>query len=412
MKKIFIVFLAMSWFPGMTAQQQDLNYYLGQGLQNSPVLKDYQNRLRSALIDSLRLKSGQGIQVNAASINSYAPVFKGWGYDEVKTDIFQVGTMVNISKEIKGNSHLLNKYQALSLQNQSVILEGSLSEKELKKEIIARYILAYGDQKQHRVNSDVLEVLKQEEQIVKRLTEQGVLKQTEYLSLLVSLKQQELITSQSANQTRTDIETLNYICGIFDTTAVALAEPDLNLSIPAEVNRTLFYRQFVTDSLRLANIDRQINFDYRPRLSLYADGGYLSSLAYTPWKNFGLSAGLTITVPIYDGHQRKMQHDQVAISEESRAGYQQYFTGRYRQQIAMLTRQLMSNDMVGRRAREQLKYAQTLVEANRLLLNSGDIPVTDYLISVSNYLAIQTMLTENTLTRFNLINELNYWCGK
>ncbi len=411
-RKILFVFLVISLFPDMTAQQQDLGYYLDQGLQNSPLLKYYENRLRSGHIDSLRLRAGLGVQVSATSVNSYAPVYRGWGYDEVKTDIFQVGAMVGISRQITGGNHLLNKYQALNLQNQSVFLEGSLSEKDLKKEIIAQYILAYGDQKQYLVNAEILEVMKQEEQVVKRLAEQGVLKQTEYLSLLVNLRQQDLITSQSANQTRTDIETLNYICGLYDTARVKLAEPALVLSVPAEVNRTPFYQQFVTDSLRLVNADRQINFDYRPRLSVYADGGYLSSLAYTPWKNFGLSAGLTLTVPIYDGRQRKMQHDQVAISQETRAGYQHFFTGRYRQQIAMLTRQLMSNDLLGRQSRDQLNYAQTLVDANRLLLNSGDIAVTDFLLSVSNYLTIKIILTENTRTRFNIINELNYWYEK
>ncbi len=61
---------------------------------------------------------------------------------------------------------------------------------------------------------------------------------------------------------------------------------------------------------------------------------------------------------------------------------------------------------------EQMTYVQTLIDANHLLLNSGDIPVTDYLLSVNNYLSAKSLLIENTIARFRIINELNYWSEK
>ncbi len=125
-----------------------------------------------------------------------------------------------------------------------------------------------------------------------------------------------------------------------------------------------------------------------------------------------MSAGLNLMVPIYDGRQRKMQHDQVAISEATRSNYFSFFTNQYRQQIATLTRQLEANDKLAAQTEEQMTYAQTLVDANRLLLNSGDIPVTDYILSVNNYLTAKNMLIEITLERLRIINELNYWNQK
>jgi outer membrane protein TolC len=412
MRRILALLSGIFLLQLMNAQQQNLNYFITRGLQNSPLLIDYQNRLKSGLIDSMRLRAGLGIQINASSVNTYAPIIHGWGYDEVKTDIAQVSALVGISKEITGNSNLRNKYQTIRLQNQSTFLEGSLSEKELKKTIIAQYILTYGDQQQFTLNSEVLGFLRQEEEIVKKLTEQGIYKQTEYLSLLVNLRQQELITAQAGYRFKTDFESLNYLCGIFDTVCVNLSDPDLLVNTPAEPQKTIFYKQFEIDSLKLINTDQKINFDYRPKLSVYADGGYLSSMAQTPWKNFGLSAGLSLKVPIYDGRQKKMQHDQLAVSEATRMNYQNFFWNQYRQQIAMLTHQLTSNDQIARQTREQMTYAQTLVDANRLLLNSGDISVTDYLMSINNYLTAKNLLIDNTLTRFYIINELNYWSEK
>lgn len=409
MKRIQTLFLCILFLQVLNAQTRNLAYFLDRGLQNSPLLKDYQNQLRSGQIDSMRLKAGQGIQVNAVSTNAYAPVIEGWGYDEVKTDIYEVSAMLGISKDIIGRNNLRNQYQTIGLQNQSIAFEGSLSEKDLKKEIVSQYILTYGDQQHYVMNAEVLEILRQEDQIVKELTEEGQYKQTEYLSLLVNLRQQELVTSQSFSQLKTELETLNHICGIFDTVFFEIADPGLVVHNPAAIQNTIFYRQFEIDSLKLVNEDLQIDFNYRPKLSVYADGGYLSSMAYDPWNNFGMSAGLSLTVPIYDGNQRKMQHDKVQISESTRLNYVNFFAGQYKQQIAMLTRQLSENEALISKINEQMTYAKSLVDASRLLLDTGDISVTDYLLSMNNYITAKYLLLDNRLTRYNIINELDYW---
>ena len=62
------------------AQEKNLGYFVRLALQNSPLLKDYQNRLQSNRIDSLRLRAGLGAQVNAVSNDSYAPVINGVGH--------------------------------------------------------------------------------------------------------------------------------------------------------------------------------------------------------------------------------------------------------------------------------------------------------------------------------------------
>jgi outer membrane protein TolC len=412
MTRIRIMWLGLFFIQALNAQQQDLEYFLNQGLRNSPLLKDYQNRLKLARIDSLRVKAIMGFQVNATSTDSYAPVINGWGYDEVKTDIANVSVLAGMTKEIIGNDHLKNKYQAVSLQSSSTSVQGSLSEKDLKKSIISQYVLAYSDQQQQALNSDVIAVVRQEEQIVRKLTEKGVYKQTEYLSLLVNLRQQEIRARQSAIRSKTDLELLYALCGMEDTAYINLPEPVLNVTAPTGPHNTLLYRQFELDSLKLVNADRQINFDYRPKLSVYADGGYLSSLSYMPWKNFGLSAGLSLVIPIYNGGQKKMEHDQIAIAEETRADYRNYYNSQYRQQIHMLMDQLASQDPLIGQCKEQMTYAKTLIDANRDLLRTGDVSVTDYLLSVSNFINARNLLIDTMQTRYNLINEINYWSQK
>lgn len=412
MRRIQIMWLGFFLVQILNAQQQDLDYFLTRGLQNSPLLKDYQNRQKSARIDSLRLRAKLGLQINATSVDSYAPVINGWGYDEVKTDIANVSALAGLTREIIGNDNLRNKYQAVSLESSSTSIQGSLSEKDLKKSIISQYILTYGDQQQQALNTGINAVLRQEEQVVRRLTETGVYKQTEYLSLLVNLRQQEIHAMQSAIRSKTDLELLYALCGIDDTAYVILPEPALNLINPGGPHATLLYRQFELDSLKLLNADRQINFDYRPKLSVYADGGYLSSLSYMPQKNFGLSAGISLVVPIYNGGQKKLEHDQIAIAEETRAQYRNYFNSQYRQQIRMLMDQLASQDPLISQCNQQMTYSKTLIDANQDLLRTGDISITDYLLSVSNFINARNLLIDTMLTRYNLINEINYWSQK
>lgn len=409
---IFIILIGTFFIQILNGQQQNLDYFLKLGLQNSPLMKDYDNRVKSALIDSMRINAGKGIQVDASSINSYAPVIRGWGYDEVKTDIAELSAIVQVSKEITWNKNLQNKYQAIRLQNQSALLEGNLSARDLKKTIISQYILAYSDQQYYKLNSEVLDVLRQEELIVKKLAENGFYRQTEYLSFVVNIRQQELVTEQFNFQFNTDYETLNYLCGIFDTAHYVLADPDLVSNASAGIQNTLFFKQFVIDSLKLVNSDRQIDFEYQPKLSVFADGGYLSSLAVTPWKNFGISVGLTLTVPVYDGRQKQMLHNQVSISESTRSNYQDFFINQYRQQIVLLEHQLSSIGQIAKKILEQQEYSRALIDANRVLLNTGDISVSDYLLSVNNYLNANNMLIDNTIERFRIINELNYWREK
>jgi outer membrane protein TolC len=409
MKRFFLLFTAVWMAISLTGQQKDLDYYIARAVENSPLLADYQNRIRSALIDSLRVRASQRLQLKAVSDDYYAPVYKGWGYDEVITDGTNVSAIVEISRDFMGKNNLSNRYRSIRLQNLSASLEGKITEQELRKNIIAQYITTFGSQQEYQLNNEILGILHEEEKWVKKLTSEGIYRQTEYLSLLVNLRQQEVMTAQAFNQCQVDLGTLNYMCGIYDTGYVVLSDPELIVNTLPDIRNSVFYQRYETDSLRLVTADKLIDFEYRPRLSVYANGGYFSSLAYTPWKNFGASAGLSLTIPIYDGGQKKMQHDQVAISQETGSGYRSFFVRQYRQQVAVLYKQLVANDKLIQQSAGQLNYARTLIEANQKLLNLGDVSVTDYLLAISNYLTAKRILIENQLSKYHIINEINYW---
>ena len=148
--------------------------------------------------------------------------------------------------------------------------------------------------------------------------------------------------------------------------------------------------------------------DYVPYLNLIAYPFYQNpptlTLPQTGWQ-----AELVLTVPIYDGHQRKMQYSRLDIAERTRTGYKDFFTSQYSQQIAQLSQQLKATEELIDQINDQVRYSQTLIEVNGKLLGTGDAKIADYILALSNYLNAKNLLTQNNITRLQIINQINYW---
>lgn len=416
-KKVIARVLATIAFITLTgnrniAQNKSLDFFVSAALKGSPLLTDYRNQASANLIDSLRIRASYKPQVAGNSINSYSPVINGWGYDNAVTNGANISALIAVNQKLVSKQNLQNQYETIRLQNESLSVTGKISEQDLKKAVTSQYITAYGVSQQFAYNNEMLSLLKKEEIILKQFAEKGIYRQTDYLTFLVTIQQQELQISQIRLQYQNEYALLNYLSGMVDTSFVLLTAPSLDWNgIPALEN-TVFYQQFVVDSLKLRNSDAEIDFSYKPKVSLYADAGYISSLMYLPYKNFGLSAGVNVAVPIYDGHQKKMQHDKISIAEQTRQQYRDFFKTQHDQQIAQLHQQLQSSEQVIAQATGQLRYTQALIDANRKLLETGDARIADYIIAIGNYITARNSITQNTINKLQIINQLNYWNRK
>jgi outer membrane protein TolC len=405
---LLIVFL-LSFFNTTNAQQKNLDYFLQQALQNSPLLKETNNNILLNRIDSLRIRATYKPQVNGISNNYYAPVINGWGYDQIITNITNLSEQVNATKTFVGKKNLEIQFNGIQLLNESLSIQGKMTEQDLRRTVVAAYVAAYGSWRQYSFNNEIYSLLSTEDTILKKLTQTSVYRQTDYLTFLVTLQQQHLSITQARQQYQNDYATLNYLCGLIDTSFIPLDSPHIALQQLPEFNNSIFYKKFVTDSLLLKNASQQIDLAYRPKLSITADGGYVSSLAYTPYKNFGFSAALNLIIPIYDGNQRKLQYQRLNILEQTRVGNRDFFTSQYRQEIAQLSQQLQTTSQIINETNEQLKYVRTLLEANRKLLITGDVHIAEYIIAIGNYLTAQNTITENIIKQFQIITQINYW---
>jgi outer membrane protein TolC len=246
-----------------SAQNRDLDFFLNLAHQNSPLLKEYQNKLEANRIDSLRLRAGMGVQVNAVSNNSYAPVIKGVGQDKAITNGANIFAALTVSKEIISAGNLQNQLKSVEIQKSSILNPAKISEQDLKRSVTEQYISVFGLMQQVNFYGELLELMRKEEVVFKKLTSAGVYKQTDFLTFEVLIQQQELQLVQVRNQFKNGFRSLNYLCGEADTTVFLLEDPALKLEKLPELQHSIFYQQFVTDSLSLSTANKQIDLNYR-----------------------------------------------------------------------------------------------------------------------------------------------------
>jgi outer membrane protein TolC len=414
-KFLFTAIICLSVFSKQAVAQhlgdskKDLDYFINQAAASSPLIKDFSNQVMMNKIDSMRALAGYRPQVTASSTGLYAPRIHGYGFDEVMTNGQSLDALLNVNYTLTGKAVKANQAGSLALQRDSLNYAIGISRLDLQKAITELYLQTYDSQQQVEFNRDVFELLKSEEIILKKLTRSNIYKQTEYLSFLVTFRQQQLQYKQAELQLKTDLANLNYLAGIKDTTAFALAEPKLEKELTIRSGNSFFSKRFVIDSLKAINDKKAVDLSYRPKAGLYVNGGYNSSLVLQPYKNFGASAGFTISVPIYDGHQRKMQQDKINLQQRTVAEYRNFFLSQQAIQIDILHQQIEATQALFAQIDEQIKLTKGLIDVDSKLLHTGDVKVADFVIAINNYMAAQNIWRQTNINRLKLISQLNYW---
>lgn len=391
-------------------QSKTLDDYLQQAVKNSPLLKDLNNQILSAQLDSVRIKAGFRPQVTASSAGMYAPVVRGYGYASAITNGQTLNGLITVSKAFIGKDYLNAQFAGLGIQRDSLRNSIKLSEQDLRRTIIGQYITAFGSLQQQHFNQEIVDLLSKEENLLKRLTRSNVYRQSDYLTFLVTLKQAQLQLSQTRLQYKTDYATLNYLSGVADTAIFEITKPELQRTISTtDRNASIFFKQYQLDSIRLSNSRKLIDYSYRPKLSVFADGGYNSDLTAQYYKNFGTSVGFSVSMPLYDGGQRKLLYKKLSLEQETQRNYKAFFNNQYTQQINQLNQQIGEYDKLIAEINDQFKYSESLIKVDTQLLQTGDLKIADLILAVNNYLTIKNLLTQNTISRLQLINQLNYW---
>lgn len=409
LKTLIILSFSLAGFSNVIAQNNTLEYYRQKALQSSPLLRDYSNQALTYSLDSARIRAQYKPQVNLSSSAYYAPVIKGYGYDGAVTNVRTLNGLVNVNQSLDSKKYIKTQLRSVGLQADSILNTSRISEQDLNRSVTSQYITAYGSLLQLEFNQQVNRLLQREDSILKILTRQAIYRQSDYLTFLVTLQQQNQQMLQSKVQFQNDFATLNYLAGIEDTATVKLLDPAITLAYLPPLQKSIFLRQYSLDSLRLINNRKLIDFTYRPRVGVFANAGYNTGFIAPIYNNFGTGFGLNLTMPIYDGGQRRLQYKILALAENTRQSYRDFFVKQYNQQIARIQQQINGNELLIKQIKEQEKYSKRLVTVDFELMQTGTLRVADLVLAINNYLSARYQLTLNEVNRLQLINELNYW---
>lgn len=410
MKPLFLIF-AITAFLRVHSQPKDLDYYLKAAQRNSPLLSEINNQAKIVQLDQLLFRAANKPQVSVEFAGQYAPVFNGFGYDEIVTNKQTVSGKVGVSQKLLGAAAKNSQYEAFRILADALALNRKIALNDLSNSVIAQYISASATAEQLEHNARLTDLLNGEQAILKKLAQHSVYKQTDYLLFTATLQQQQLVLLQSRQQFKNDIALLNYLTGETDTAFVALAKPELQLT-KGQSGTPYFTRQFEIDSLKYENKKRALNAQYKPQVSATADAGYLSSLTYEPARNFGVSVGVAVLLPIYDGRQKTLKQQQNDADYETLSAKQIFALKQNRQRQLMLEQKLQQAAETEMLLTQQLRLAQTLIEANRKLLLSGDAQISEYAMAIGNLITINKAISENNTNKLQAINELNYLSNK
>ena len=119
-KRFFILLLFSCITLFASSQTRSLDFYLNEGMQNSPLLKDLRNQLNTASFDTLLALAARKPQVEVISQLLYSPVYGKFGYDEVITDGGNYQAVASVSQNIFNRKETDNKLQAIGLRGQLI----------------------------------------------------------------------------------------------------------------------------------------------------------------------------------------------------------------------------------------------------------------------------------------------------
>ena len=410
MIRAVVLILVIPFLAWNSSKAQSLDYFLDHGLKNSPLLKDYQNQIRLSSMDSSLIAAAQKPQIDVNGGLYVAPAFHNntYGYDPTVTNGGNYTATIGVQQTIFNRKTLSTKYAVLQLQRQSLQNSQALSSNELKRVITNLYLTLCADNSNIVFNQQFLTNMQLEQKLLKELVAHGIYKQTDYLSFSIQVQGQEILLHQLEAQMKRDLHVIYGACGITDTVGQQVTFPIITRKEQTDLSLSPLFLQYKLDSLRLINERSLVDVRYHPKISWMADAGFLSATLGSVYQHAGFSAGVNITIPLYDGNQKKLEYQKLSISEETRSSYANFFKNQYGQQVAQIQEDLSVNKSVMEQLSAQLHDIGELIQLTESQLNHGNMSITDYILASENYITINFSLTQAKIKELTLINELNY----
>ena len=385
-----------------------LDFYLDQGLVNSPLLKENVNAITLNRLDSLINIAINKPYVQAIGQYLYAPAGTNWGYDQNTTNGGAYTGLIQANRNLLYRRNLRIQNSLNAALRDSLVNTVRISRNDLEKAIIDLYLTAYQDHQQMVIFGDLYQILTRQNNILKDLLRSAIFSQSDYLAFRVDWQQSEINYEGAKVQFYQDILALNTLCTIPETGLVRLEKPALALQARFSLDDNPYLLRFRFDSLIVERNRRVIDIFYRPSLDVVANAGTNAISSDLIAKRFGYSIGLNFVMPIYNGNQRRLQYQKLDVSQLNIQNYRAQYLNRFNLRLRTVNEQLRVNEHLLEITEKQNTDVENLLTISQARLYRGDMSAIDYLLIVQRYINSKLNLNQLRLLRQRLISDFNY----
>ncbi len=418
---IYLIFFVVI----VNAQTRDLNYYFEQAKTSSPLINKSRNNNKIIQLDMQKVKSIiSKPQVNVEANVLFSPIISHdnnsnkfqWvsdgansytGYDLAYSDGGQYQAYLSVKQPLfLGGIYKSYSQQAeiqTNLNKNNIIL----TQHELEKLVSHQYILCLQAKQQSDISKSLLNKLNEQLQTMQKLVENAIYKHSDLMLMQIESDNYKLKYEKYTNDYRTNLADLNLLCGITDTNTVNLKIVNIQLGADT-INSSVFLEKYKLDSLSIIANRQLFNQKYKPKLSLFANAG-LNAIYMPSVNRLGFATGLNFSWNIFDGNQKKIQHNKSLIEMQTLEFEKQNFykqtkinKERYLSQIKAIDKQIVI-------VQNQLNQYAKLVELYKIQLSQAQISIMDFKNIVRDIYAKKQENLNLQLQKQALIISYNYW---
>ena len=112
---------------------------------------------------------------------------------------------------------------------------------------------------------------------------------------------------------------------------------------------------------------------------------------------------------LFRSKQRNIQSQKLQLQQSTNNASRNYFTSQFEIRQSQLRNEISQTEKLKSDAQQQLQLSQTLLDADKKLLETGDLHIADYLLALSAYITAQSTVTQLEVSRLQLISQYNYF---
>jgi hypothetical protein len=423
-KKLILISFILICSVAVTAQY-DLQTYIKAAKDNSPLIKDNINQSEATKIEVERLKAlYTKPQVGITANYLFAPVVS---QDNGKTTLLL--NPENTNKYFGQETSLTNGglYQALIGVNQPLFMQSKfkviadeamistkvndnnirLTNFELEKIITDQYLLCLQDLNRIKFLNKYITLLNEQKDLVTKLVNGSVFKLSDVTLLNIEIQSQLIVLQTLQASYKKNLMDMNTIAGVTDTAYHELTATTLQLS--AATDNSSFIQKYSLDSSILIAQQKVFELRYKPQWNVFANGGLNASYISSLPRRIGVTAGITYTKTLFDGHQKEINQRRTATLLKTSQAYKENFINQNAIRKNNLLEQIKAIDQRGKLTEVQVKEYDTLLGYYKQELIRGQLSVINYVNTIKSAIALENEFITMQTNRQLLINTYNYW---